>query len=141
MMDPVFHMIPGGPRRVALFSHAGESDGCIARTGQMPADLDTPLRVEPVPGGWLVTASGRLTGIESPATWHSHALHFQIVYVTQGWVVFEYDGPGEHMLRAGSCVLQTPGIKHRELRHSDDLELIEITSPAEFSTHQDVDTS
>ena len=27
-----------------------------------------------------------------------------------------------------------PGIKHRELRHSDDMELIEIISPAEFST-------
>jgi hypothetical protein len=38
-------------------------------------------------------------------------------------------------------VLQPPGIEHRELRHSDDLELIEITSPAEFSTHQNVDPS
>lgn len=73
-------------------------------------------------------------GMESPAEWHSHALEFQMVYVTQGWVVFEYEGEGEHVLRAGSCVLQPPGIKHREVRHSDDLELLEITSPAEFET-------
>lgn len=78
-------------------------------------------------------------GMESPATWHSHDLDFQMVYVTQGWVVFEYEGQGEHLLRTGSCVLQPPGIKHREVRHSDDLELIEITAPAVFSTQEEVE--
>ena len=76
-------------------------------------------------------------GMESPAEWHSHDLEFQMVYVTKGWVVFEYEGSGEHVLREGSCVLQPPGIRHREVRHSDDLELIEITSPAEFDTQDE----
>ncbi|WP_299959986.1 cupin domain-containing protein [uncultured Roseobacter sp.] len=76
-------------------------------------------------------------GMESPATWHSHDLAFQMVYVTQGWVVFEYEGTGEHVLRAGSCVLQPPGIKHREVRHSDDLELLEVISPADFDTRDE----
>jgi mannose-6-phosphate isomerase-like protein (cupin superfamily) len=74
-------------------------------------------------------------GQHSEAAWHTHDLEFQMVYVTRGWVVFEYEGQGEHILREGSCVLQPPGIRHREVRHSDDLELIEITSPAEFATH------
>ena len=75
-------------------------------------------------------------GAESPATWHTHDLDFQMVYVLKGWVVFEYEGEGEQMLRAGSSVLQPPGIKHREVRHSDDLELLEIISPAEFETRE-----
>ena len=37
---------------------------------------------------------------------------------------------------AGSCVHQPPGIRHAELGHSDDLELIEITLPAEFATEE-----
>lgn len=74
-------------------------------------------------------------GMESPGTWHTHDLDFQMVYVTKGWVVFEYEGEGEQVLRAGSCVLQPSGIRHREVRHSDDMELIEVVSPAEFSTH------
>ncbi|WP_223422988.1 cupin domain-containing protein [Tateyamaria pelophila] len=78
-------------------------------------------------------------GMESPATWHSHDLDFQMVYVTKGWVVFEYEAQGEHLLREGSCVLQPPGIKHREVRHSDDLELIEITAPAVFATQEEVE--
>ncbi|MEM9197291.1 MAG: cupin domain-containing protein [Pseudomonadota bacterium] len=73
-------------------------------------------------------------GMESPGSWHTHDLDFQMVYVLQGWVVFEYEEAGEHLLRAGSCVLQPPGIRHREVRHSDDLELLEITAPAEFAT-------
>ena len=73
-------------------------------------------------------------GMESPGAWHSHELDFQMVYVTRGWVVFEYEETGEHILREGSCVLQPPGIRHREVRHSDDMELIEITSPAAFET-------
>lgn len=73
-------------------------------------------------------------GMHSEAKWHTHDLDFQMVYVTRGWVVFEYEGEGEHILRNGSCVLQPPGIRHREVRHSDDMELIEIVSPADFTT-------
>lgn len=73
-------------------------------------------------------------GRHAEGQWHTHDLDFQLVYILQGWVKFEYEGNGEHILRAGSCVLQPPGIKHREVEHSDDLELIEITGPAEFKT-------
>jgi len=76
-------------------------------------------------------------GEESPGAWHSHDLNFQLVYVTKGWVIFDYEGHGPVTLRAGSSVLQPPGIVHREVRHSDDMELIEITSPAEFATKEE----
>ena len=66
--------------------------------------------------------------------WHSHTLDFQMVYILKGWAIFEYEGQGRHTLRAGDCILQPPGIRHREIEHSDDLELVEITSPAEFAT-------
>lgn len=66
--------------------------------------------------------------------WHHHDLEFQMVYVLKGWVRFEYEGTGEVLLEAGSSVYQPPRIRHREIAHSDDLEMLEITSPAEFST-------
>ena len=66
--------------------------------------------------------------------WHKHALDFQMFYVLKGWVRFEYEGVGEVLAEAGSCVHQPPGIRHKEIAHSDDLELIEITLPAEFET-------
>ena len=71
-------------------------------------------------------------GEKSEAKWHTHKLDFQMIYVTKGWVIFEYEGQGEITMKEGSCALQPPGIRHREVRHSDDMELIEIISPANF---------
>ena len=49
MPYPLFHMIAGGPRPVAPFSHAVESDGWVFVTGQMPNDSDD--RERPLPAG------------------------------------------------------------------------------------------
>jgi 2-iminobutanoate/2-iminopropanoate deaminase len=43
-----FHMIAGGPRPVAPFSHAVETDGLVFVTGQMP---DTPQAPGVLPDG------------------------------------------------------------------------------------------
>lgn len=67
---------------------------------------------------------------------HLHRTEFQLVYVLKGWIEFEYEGQGAVRLEAGSCVHQPPGIRHRELGHSDDLELLEVVLPAEFETEQ-----
>ncbi len=66
--------------------------------------------------------------------WHTHDLAFQMVFVLRGWVEFEYADIGAVRLEAGSSVYQPPGVRHREVRHSEDLEMLEITSPAEFAT-------
>jgi quercetin dioxygenase-like cupin family protein len=66
--------------------------------------------------------------------WHYHDVNVQFVYVLKGWVLFEYEGVGEVMMRAGSCFYQPPRIRHRELKHSRDLEMIEVVSPAVFKT-------
>jgi quercetin dioxygenase-like cupin family protein len=68
---------------------------------------------------------------------HHHGVEFQMVYVLKGWIKFDYEGVGEVTLKAGSCVHQPPGIRHTELGHSDDLELIEIVMPADFETVND----
>jgi mannose-6-phosphate isomerase-like protein (cupin superfamily) len=57
-----------------------------------------------------------------------------MVYILKGSVEFEYKGEGIFTLKQGDVVYQPAEIHHRELKHSDDLELIEITSPAEFKT-------
>ena len=70
---------------------------------------------------------------------HLHRTSFQMVYVLKGWITFDYEGQGEVRLEAGDCVHQPPGIRHRELGHSDDLELLEIVMPGDFTTELVVD--
>jgi quercetin dioxygenase-like cupin family protein len=67
--------------------------------------------------------------------WHAHDCKVQFVYVLKGWVEFEYEGVGRVTMKAGSCFYQPPRIRHREIRHSRNLELIEVVSPASFRTY------
>ena len=67
---------------------------------------------------------------------HLHETTFQLVYVLRGWIEFEYEGHGRVRLEAGSCVHQPPGIRHREIGHSDDVEMLEIVFPADFATRE-----
>ena len=67
---------------------------------------------------------------------HRHDTEFQLVYVLKGWIEFEYEGQGAVRLVAGSCVHQPPGIRHRELGHSDDVEMLEVVLPAGFATEE-----
>ena len=66
--------------------------------------------------------------------WHVHDCTFQFVLVMNGWATFEYEGQGQHTIRKGDAILQTPGIKHREIACSEDFEVLEIVSPADFAT-------
>ncbi len=66
--------------------------------------------------------------------WHRHDTDVQFVYVLKGTAVFEYEGVGRVTMKAGTCFYQPPGIRHREIRHSKDLELLEVVAPADFRT-------
>ena len=55
-------------------------------------------------------------------------------YVLNGWVEFEYEDIGLVRCEAGTSVYQPPRVRHREIRHSEDVQILEITSPAEFVT-------
>lgn len=67
---------------------------------------------------------------------HRHGTSFQMIYVLKGWIEFEYEGHGVVRLEAGSCVHQPPQIRHRELGHSDDIEMLEIVMPGDFGTEE-----
>jgi mannose-6-phosphate isomerase-like protein (cupin superfamily) len=64
---------------------------------------------------------------------HLHKTSFQLVYVLKGWIEFEYEGQGIVRLEAGSCVYQPPEIRHREIGHSNDIEMLEVVLPADFT--------
>jgi quercetin dioxygenase-like cupin family protein len=75
-------------------------------------------------------------GTEFSGQPHLHRTTFQMVYVLKGWIEFEYEGQGIVRLEAGSCVHQPPSIRHREVGHSDDIEMLEIVLPADFATEE-----
>ena len=66
--------------------------------------------------------------------WHTHDLQFQMFYVLKGWVKFRYEDIGEVEFRAGDSCYQPPLVRHIEIAHSDDVEILEIVGPGEFET-------
>jgi mannose-6-phosphate isomerase-like protein (cupin superfamily) len=65
---------------------------------------------------------------------HQHLCDFQMFYVLKGWIRFVYEGQGEHTFHPGDCVLQPAAIVHNELECSDDVEILEVYSPAVHET-------
>ncbi len=65
---------------------------------------------------------------------HLHDVEFQMVYVLKGSMTTEIEGQGAITMKAGSCWIQPPRIKHKVLHYSDDCEVLEIVLPADFET-------
>ena len=70
---------------------------------------------------------------EQGTGWHRHVADFHIVIMQKGWARFMY-GDKEHLVAAGDCVHQHPGIVHYLFDYSPDMEYIEIIAPADFGT-------
>lgn len=74
-------------------------------------------------------------GAKPPVRHHVHPdCEFLLVYILKGWVKFWYDGAGEKKLVAGDVHLLPAGIKHAVTGWSKDLEMLETTHPADYSS-------
>jgi quercetin dioxygenase-like cupin family protein len=73
-------------------------------------------------------------GKQPDATWHTHEIGFQMTLVLQGWIIFEFEDIGIVRMQPGSSCYQPSGVPHRVIANSDDFEMLEVISPAEFPT-------
>jgi quercetin dioxygenase-like cupin family protein len=124
--------IPGTMR----FSVSHRKKAKFARRGLRSYFEYRDLGIERATRGQVVAHVIRARPGKAPhGDWHAHDCKVQFVYVLKGWVLFEYEGVGKVKMKAGSCFYQPPNIRHRELGHSRDLEMIEVVSPAKFKTY------
>jgi quercetin dioxygenase-like cupin family protein len=73
-------------------------------------------------------------GMTQPTGWHYHTCDNQFVYVLNGWVELEFETGESYRCAAGDSVFIPGGLKHNELRTSDDFEALEISTPGELGT-------
>src|SRR4051812_49822778 len=115
-------------------SHLGKSQ--FKRRGLRGYFEYRDLGIKRATAGKLVAHVIRARPGKAPhGEWHVHDCKTQFVYVVKGWALFEYEGIGRVRMKAGSCFYQPPRIRHRELAHSKDLEMVEIVGPAAFKTY------
>ncbi|QYA03541.1 RidA family protein [Rhizobium sp. B21/90] len=105
-----FHMIAGGPKPVAPFSHAVEVDGTVYVTGQMPDTPGTPgqlpegieAQTRNVMANLLTVLSGLGLGLEHIAMARIYLTHFDDDYAAMNEVYCSYFPEGR--LPARTCV-------------------------------------
>ena len=72
---------------------------------------------------------------EGPMGWHWHDLTFHLVYILKGRVSYRWEGSDEVVVaKAGDSMIQPPGSVHNVLDYSEDVEVLEITMPANYPT-------
>ena len=123
-------------REFAVRRLADEAPWVIGRAGMHYRDL-IPSRL----GGSIIASHIRIPdGGPVPDMVHYHTVGFQLIFCYRGWVDVLYEDQGDVIrLHAGDCVTQPPGIRHRVVEASPNIEVIEIGVPAEHVTTIDHD--
>jgi quercetin dioxygenase-like cupin family protein len=92
------------------------------------------LGIAAATGGRVIAQLARAKEAPEKGTgWHRHTADFHIVIMLKGWAKFMYEDK-EHLVSAGDCVHQRPGIMHFLFDYSPDMEYLEVVGPADFGT-------
>jgi quercetin dioxygenase-like cupin family protein len=75
-----------------------------------------------------------ITGMTQPTGWHYHTCESQFVYCLKGWVELEFEGHPTVRVEAGDSIFIPGGCIHNELRASDDMQILEVSTPGELGT-------
>lgn len=131
-------VVPGNEPSLVVSRAADGAGFCAGRAGMHYRDLIADRY-----GGRFIASHIRIPdGGPVPDYVHYHHIRFQLIYCLHGWVRVVYEDQGPPMLlEAGDCFLQPPHIRHRVLECSDQMEVIEMTCPAEHETHVDHELS
>jgi len=93
------------------------------------------LGVTKATDGWMrAQVTSAITGMTQPTGWHYHVCEGQFVYTLKGWVELEFEDGTHCRLESGDSIFIPGGMRHNELRTSDDLEILEVSVPADMGT-------
>ena len=73
-------------------------------------------------------------GLGEPTGWHYHVSDHQLVYRLKGWVDREIEDGRKIRLMPGDSLMIPGGMRHTETGTADELELLEVSVPAEMKT-------
>ena len=119
---------------VNLFAHTTPAETEWRSDGLRDFFLYKDLGVAEATGGRVIAQLVKAARPPEEGTgWHHHVADFHIVLMLKGWARFMYEDQ-EHLVAAGDCVHQRPGIVHYLFDYSPDMEYLEVVGPADFAT-------
>jgi mannose-6-phosphate isomerase-like protein (cupin superfamily) len=85
-------------------------------------------------GAMRAQVMSAISGMTEPTGWHYHQCQGQFVYALKGWVDLEFETGEKIRLGAGESLFIPGGMRHNETDISDDLEILELSIPADMGT-------
>jgi quercetin dioxygenase-like cupin family protein len=73
-------------------------------------------------------------GMGKPTGWHYHVCDQQFVYMLKGWVDLEFEDGTKVRLMPGDSMMIPGGMRHNETGTADELEILELSVPAQMNT-------
>ena len=116
----------------STFSHNNPGDTEFVSGGLRDFFLYRDLGIAKATNGNVIAQIVRANEAPEKGTgWHFHEAEFHIVPMLKGWAKFMYEDK-EHLVAAGDCVHQRPGIVHFLFDYSPDMEYLEVVGPEDF---------
>jgi quercetin dioxygenase-like cupin family protein len=114
------------------FAHTKPGDTPWRSDGLRDFFLYRDLGITGATGGRVIAQLVKANEAPEKGTgWHRHEAEFHIILMLKGWAKFMYESE-EHLVAAGDCVHQRPGITHYLFDYSPDMEYLEVVGPADF---------
>lgn len=73
-------------------------------------------------------------GLTRETGWHYHICEGQFIYMVKGWVELEFEDGRTVVVKEGDSMYIPGNTKHNETRAADNLEILEISIPADMGT-------
>jgi quercetin dioxygenase-like cupin family protein len=119
---------------ISEFAHTKPGDTPWVSDGLREFFLYRDLGIAAATGGRVIAQLVKASEAPEKGTgWHRHEAEFHVVLMLKGWAKFMYETE-EHLVAAGDCVHQRPGIRHFLFDYSPDMEYLEVVGPADFPT-------
>jgi mannose-6-phosphate isomerase-like protein (cupin superfamily) len=73
-------------------------------------------------------------GMSRPTGWHYHECDGQFIYMLEGWVDLEFEDGRTIRVEKGDSLFIPGYLRHNEIRTSDKMEILEVSSPGHMGT-------
>ena len=73
-------------------------------------------------------------GMSRPTGWHYHECEGQFIYMLEGWVDLEFEDGRTIRVEKGDSLFIPGYLRHNEIRTSDKMEILEVSSPGQMGT-------
>jgi uncharacterized RmlC-like cupin family protein len=73
-------------------------------------------------------------GMSRPTGWHFHECDGQFIYMIKGWVDLEFEDGKTIRVEEGDSLFIPGYLKHNEIRTSEAMEILEVSSPGVMGT-------